>query len=152
VIKYTKFVYTVKVQLQLPQERAPTLPLEELVALARKQQRTQPFGDRLRSLRKAKGLTQTELGKLIGASQRVVVYYEREGGSPSPELLLKFAKALGVSCEILLGVRKPEPAPAENMRLMRRLRRVEQLPLQDRQTVLKMIDALADRAGRRKVG
>ena len=62
------------------------------------------FGDRLRQLRKEQGLTQTELGKRMGISQRLVAYYEAQGGSPSPELLVKFADALGVSTNTLLGV------------------------------------------------
>ena len=66
------------------------------------------FGDRLRQLRKEQGLTQTELGKRVGISQRLVAYYEAQGGSPSPELLVKFADALGISTNTLLGVRPDE--------------------------------------------
>ena len=155
--KYTKFVYTVKVDFSLPLRRAPTLAMEDWLNLPQRPKRTantpaEAFGQRLRRLRKAKGLTQTELGDQIGISQRVVTYYEREGGSPSPELLVKFAQALGISYEALLGVRRAEAQPVENVRLLRRLKRIEQLPAQDRRTVLKMIDALADRAGKRRVG
>ena len=122
--------------------------------MAQKKKKAQPFGERLRGLRKAKGLTQTELGELVGISQRVVTYYEHEGGSPSPELLVRFAKALGLPCEVLLGLKQPVATtePADNLRLQRRFRRLGELPTHDQKAVLRMIDALADHAGRRKAG
>jgi len=36
------------------------------------------FGTILASIRINKGLTQSQLGKLIGVSQRVIAYYEKE--------------------------------------------------------------------------
>lgn len=134
-----------------PQKRAPTL-------LFVSREKRSSFGNRIRELRKLKGMTQEELAADVGLSRRMIVYYETQGGSPSPDLLLKLAKALGVSCEVLLGqkrlARRPAtPAvPFEDVRLLRRLKRLEEIPLHDRKTVLKMIDALADRAGRRKAG
>ena len=100
-------------------------------------------------IERAKGLTQTELGKRVGLSQRLMTYYETQGGSPSPDLLTRFAKELGVSVNVLMGV-APEPRAAsrpdpDSVRLWRRFRRLEELPENDRKTVLKMIDALAER-------
>jgi transcriptional regulator with XRE-family HTH domain len=114
--------------------------------------KSESTGDRIRELRKLRGFTQTELGKLIGVSQRVITYYENEGGSLSPELLAKIAEALRVSADQLLGRKKERVgshAP-ESLRLWRRLKRVEELPPQDKKAVLKMIDAMAERASRRK--
>lgn len=136
-----------------PNARGPTLPF-----MARKSKKTTPkkesVGERIQRFRKARGLTQTEFGKLLGVSQRVVTYYESQGGSLSPELLVKFAEALGVSTDALLGSeRQPKRAAAfapENPRLWRRFKRVEELPDHDRKAVLKMIEALADRVGKRR--
>lgn len=105
-------------------------------------------------MRKARGLTQAELGKLVGVTQRVITYYENEGGSPTPDLLAKLATALRVSTDELLGRGKPcapekQEAPG-SLRLWRRLKRIEELPVHDRKTILKMIDAMAD--ARRKAG
>lgn len=114
------------------------------------------FGKRLRRLRLAKGLTQAELGRLVGLSNRMVAYYEIQGGEPRPELMMKLAEVLGVSLDILMG--RSETAKREgrespdNLRLWRRLKRIEELPAHDRKTILKMIDAMADQAGKRKVG
>lgn len=40
------------------------------------------FGDKVRNLRTKKGLTQSELGKLIGVTKRTVVGWETEGRYP----------------------------------------------------------------------
>ena len=77
---YSIFVYYVKVFDPQPDQRAPTLAF-----MAGKKTRTtksESTGDRIRELRKLRGFTQTELGKLIGVSQRVITYYENEGGHP----------------------------------------------------------------------
>jgi transcriptional regulator with XRE-family HTH domain len=112
------------------------------------------FGDRLRQLRKSLALTQTELGDRMGISQRLVAYYEAQGGSPSPELLVRFAEALGVSTAELLGVTGPSgserPNP-ESVRLWRRFRRVQELPEGDRKAVFRMIDTFVE-GSRRKRG
>ncbi len=138
-----------------PHGRAPTLVP---VARPRKKKpgKTESLGDRIRRYRLAKGLTQTELGELVGVRQRVITYYEVEGVSPPPELLIKVADVLSVSIDELFG-RKSSPKSAasptpENLRRWRRLKRLEELPVHDRKAVLKMIDALADRAGKRKAG
>jgi transcriptional regulator with XRE-family HTH domain len=113
------------------------------------------FGARLREFRVAKGWTQADLGEHVGISQRVVAYYETEGGTPAPELLVRFADALDVSTDVLLG-RKPAPRSTgprpKNLRLLRQFEQLEQLPPDDRKTVMKMIDTLAERSGRRKTG
>lgn len=111
------------------------------------------FGDRLRQLRKSQALTQTELGERMGISQRLVAYYEAQGGSPSPELLVRFAEALGVSTSELLGVtsRASERPNPDSVRLWRRFRRVQELPEGDRKTIFRMIDTFVE-GSRRKRG
>ncbi|MCC6810665.1 MAG: helix-turn-helix domain-containing protein [Deltaproteobacteria bacterium] len=106
------------------------------------------FGHRLRRLRKERGFTQTELGAAIGSSHRMIVYYEVQGGNPPADVLLKLAKALGVSPDVLLGqefVKKSKQSDApHNLRLMRKLRLVEKLPEKERKQVLALIEALVE--------
>lgn len=115
------------------------------------------FGERLKRFRTAKGWTQTDLGEHVGISQRVVAYYETEGGTPAPDLLIKLADALNVSTDVLLG-RKNDPKRSsegprpKNLRLLRQFEQLEQLPPEDRKTVMKMIDTLAERTGKSKAG
>lgn len=108
--------------------------------------KSETFGTRLRRLRQENGLTQLQLGRRVGLSNRMVAYYEIEGGEPRPDLLSRLAEALGVSLDVLAGrtaPRKPLDTP-EDFRLWRRVKRIAELPLHDRKTILKMIDAMAD--------
>lgn len=62
------------------------------------------FGDRLRKLREEAGLTQAELGQIIGASDRVVGYYESNDRFPKkPETLQRLSEVFNVSVDYLLG-------------------------------------------------
>ena len=101
------------------------------------------FGERLARLRKARGYTQTELGELVGVSQRMVTYYERAADHPPAYLVPKLAEALKVTTDELLGVRpvEAEPAPRQT-RLWRKLREIEKLPAGDRKAVMKLLDGL----------
>lgn len=113
---------------------------------------SETLGDRIRRFRKVKGLTQTELGEIVGISQRLMTYYETQGGRPAADLLARFAEALDVSTDVLLGRTEAEDprasASPQTLRLWRRLRRIEEIPPQDQKAILKMIDALADRTGK----
>jgi len=105
--------------------------------------RTLPgFGPQLAQIRKARGLTQTELGQKLGVSQRVVAYYEQADAQPPGPLLLDLAQALG---------RRPlktPPSSPKTVRLLKRLQQVETLPRTDQQAVLKFVDALVTSRGR----
>lgn len=137
---------------QVDAEDVPTL----LVEMA-KRGSTEPadatFGTRLREFRNAKGLTQAALGHKVGLSQRMVAYYEIQGGTPGPALLAKLAGALGVTTDALVGRDRAQKATTdvghEHVRIWRRFRRLTELPPHDRKAILKMIDAMAD-AARRK--
>jgi len=105
------------------------------------------FGKRLAQVRKARGITQTELATKIGVSQRVIAYYEKETNRPPAHLLPKIVKALGVSADVLLGSQDlPAAPPATSKRLIKRIEKLERLPAQDQRMVLRMIDTLADKA------
>ena len=46
-------------------------------------------GNRLREVRKAKGLTQTELGELIGVGKSAICCYEKETRNPTLEAVIE---------------------------------------------------------------
>jgi transcriptional regulator with XRE-family HTH domain len=120
---------------------APQIPEGTDTMKARETDET--FGERLAEARQRRGLTQAELGKAVGASQRVIAYYEGEGGQPPGALLAHLARTLKVTSDELLGLKpatdKPSPKTA---RLLKRLRKIEDLPAADQRTVLKLLDAL----------
>ncbi|MDD3654820.1 MAG: helix-turn-helix transcriptional regulator [Desulfotomaculaceae bacterium] len=62
------------------------------------------FGDRLKKLRRDAGLTQAELGKRIGVSERVIGYYEANARFPNKqETLQKISEVFDVSIDSLVG-------------------------------------------------
>ena len=60
-------------------------------------------GKRLRDARKSKGLTQEELGKMVGVGKSTICSYEKETRNPSLETIIEFLSVLGVSADYLLG-------------------------------------------------
>jgi transcriptional regulator with XRE-family HTH domain len=103
------------------------------------------FGPRLAALRESRGMTQTELGDAAGVSQRMIAYYEMADAQPPGSLLVTLARALKVSADELLGL-KPvtEKTSPKTARLLKRLRRIEELPAADQRAVLKLVDALLE--------
>ena len=99
------------------------------------------LADNMMLLRKKKGLSQAELGKMIGTSGDVIGRYERGDISPSIEAVAKIADALEVSIDYLIGKTKMElDADA-----LRRLEDIAALSDENKKFVLNMIDmALRD--------
>ena len=60
-------------------------------------------GERLKNLRKAKGLTQSELGQLIGVKKSVICLYERELRNPTLESIIKLCEIFNVDADYLIG-------------------------------------------------
>ena len=56
---------------------------------------------KLKEFRKAKGVTQVELGKAIGATSRTVARWEAEQVDMPFKTAVKIAKFLGVSLDVL---------------------------------------------------
>jgi hypothetical protein len=75
----------------------------------------------------------------------MIAYYARDGVQPPGAILVELAKALRVSTDELLGV-KPvrEVLSPKTARLLKRLRRVEELPPADQRAVLKLVDAMLE--------
>ena len=66
---------------------------------------------KLRELRKNKGITMKELGKLVGVSEAAISQYETGKRQMSNEVLLRLGEFFDVSVGYLLGV-ESEKAPA----------------------------------------
>ena len=126
-----------------------------LLVAKRRRKKQEPaqegFGPRLARLRQARGLTQEELGAAVGISNRMVAYYERADAVPPGPLLGKLAQALKAPTDELLGLApiKDGTSP-KTARLLKRLRKVEELPPADQRTVLKLVTALVET--RRRTG
>lgn len=55
------------------------------------------FGERIKSIRKKKNITQAELGRRMGISQQTIAKYEKAVEQPKYKTVVKLARALDVS-------------------------------------------------------
>ncbi len=60
-------------------------------------------GDRLRKLREAKDLNQTELGQLIGVKKSAISSYENEKRMPNTEIIISLMQIFSVTADYLIG-------------------------------------------------
>ena len=99
------------------------------------------IGERLARLRKARGLTQSELAQRIGIIQTLVSDYEVGNLRLSAEMAVRFAKALHVSVDELLGHKSSKTNGALSLKLVRRLKGIEELPPTKQKALLQLVDA-----------
>lgn len=71
------------------------------------------LSERIAALRKERGLTQEQLGKMVGVSYQAVGKWEK-GGAPDVELLPILAEQLGVTIDALFGLDSGEPVHIED--------------------------------------
>ena len=62
------------------------------------------MGERLRALRKERGLGQNQLAELLNISNASVSYWETGKQIPSAEVIFKFATFFEVSADFILGI------------------------------------------------
>ena len=66
------------------------------------------LGEILKELRKDRGLSQTELAKAVGVSQKAIDYWERAINEPKASYIIALADFFDISSDELLG-RKQHP-------------------------------------------
>lgn len=100
------------------------------------------LGQRLARLRKERGLTQGEVAKRTGLTQVLVSNYECDRLRLSAEMAVRFIKALGIAAEDLLGEKKKTQPVEEqpSLKLLRRMKQIEALPLYEQRALLTTID------------
>lgn len=100
------------------------------------------FGDRLKTLRLEKGLTQTELGNRVGLSRRMIVHYEKHATRPPADKVLALANALGLPVNELVKANGRTAAANVNPKFARKLEKAKMLPSADQQLLNTMIGSL----------
>lgn len=112
----------------------------------RKTEVIESFGERLAELRKDAGFTQVEFAAEVGITQRMVAYYEAPDAHPPAHLLPQMARALGVSVDVLLGLRAPrQPKKLATARLERRLQEIGKLDAAEKRQIIQIIDTFIER-------
>lgn len=103
---------------------------------------------RLKELREERGLTQKELGKMIGGQQANIYNYEVGRTEPSIDILKQFADIFGVSVGYLVGAEdesgRPVPSdlPQKDLDLLKAFHKLDAF---EQETILIQINALADK-------
>ena len=60
--------------------------------------------NRIRQLRKERGITMKELGRIVGLAESTISQYENGKREPDNKTLLMFSKYFGVSVDYILGL------------------------------------------------
>jgi transcriptional regulator with XRE-family HTH domain len=92
-------------------------------------------------------MTQVELAAALGTHQTSLSQIERGVRGVGVQHMLKLAKALNVPPDKLLASGKQGAMRARNEKLLRRVRRIEKLPLEHQEAVVRMLDAFLDTHG-----
>lgn len=120
----------------------PVPPPPKSVAISKSE-----IGRRVQSLRRERGMTQAELATMLDAHVQSVSQIERGVRGLTVQQVVRLARALGVPTDSILGdAKKGAPkSPRINGRLLRHLRRIEELPAAKQKALLEILDGLADR-------
>jgi transcriptional regulator with XRE-family HTH domain len=110
----------------------------KVVVLSKKE-----IGERLRTLRQGRGITQVRLAKMLGTQQTAISQVELGNRGLTIQQVVKLAKALSVPTDAILA--ESNGASREGLpkdrRLLQRIRQIERLPKTEKQALLKTIDA-----------
>ncbi len=97
-------------------------------------------GQRIARLRKERGYTQIELAERMSIIQGLISDYERDKLRLHGEMVVRFAQALEVTADELLGINSSKNGVKPNLKILRRLKKIESLPASSQKTLLKTID------------
>ena len=100
-------------------------------------------GDRIKELRIAKKLTQSDLAKIVGLSYIQIGRYETQKSNPSSDVLHKIASALDTTIDYLMQGSKDDLVSTQftDKELLNQFKEVEKLNSDDKFLVKTFIDA-----------
>jgi transcriptional regulator with XRE-family HTH domain len=95
----------------------------------------------LRELRLRSGLPLREAARRLDVLHTKLVYWEKTGKVPHPDLVMKLATLYGVSVEEVLGQPKLRNVPPSSGRMGRVLEAASRLPRRQQQKIIDMAEA-----------
>lgn len=108
--------------------------------------------ERIRSLRKEKGWSQIELAERSKTDPRQISRYENGHITPSVEVMIRLARTLDITMDyLLIEDAQKRPINMEKNELMEKLYAVEALAPEDRETLLKVLEALVAKSKVKKL-
>lgn len=135
----------------------PTMPRKSKLKLPALELGEERVGQRIARTRKERGYTQNELAERIGTIQALVSDYERDKLRLNAEMAVRFAIALEVSTDELLGLQSQtgngkkqakSNGRKASRKVLRRLEQIEDLPTNQQTVLLKTIDTFIKAAGK----
>jgi transcriptional regulator with XRE-family HTH domain len=102
-------------------------------------------GEKIKQLRKDKGLQQKTVATDVGLDQSNYNKVENGKREPSVEVLQKLSVILGVTVDELLNAedkKQPTPVTVEDKTVSEKIRLVEQLEDEDKNVIYKMLDTM----------
>ena len=108
------------------------------------------IGQRIACIRKQRGYTQKELANKIGIERHLISDYERGKIRLYDEMVTRFAVALGISTDDLLGLKAGRHIIKDvpSLRIIKRVKRIEKLPLSKQKSLLQIIDGFLKSEGK----
>ena len=105
--------------------------------------RKKTFADRLKELRKERGISQAELAGMIEVHFTQVSRYERGETKPNAEAMTKMARALNTTVDYLMNGSTSELVESAGLdkELIDRFKQVQELGAEEKKTVLSLLDA-----------
>jgi len=100
--------------------------------------------NRIREIRKERGLTMKELGVVVGLAESTISQYETGKRQPDNETLLRLAEYFGVTVDYLLGGAAPGPSITFDDFTYAMHGHSGELTEHDKKILLQMAAALAD--------
>lgn len=102
------------------------------------------LGQRIANFRKDIGLTQVQLADKMGIVQTLVSDYERDKLRPHPEMLVRFAIALEISLDELMGLKESNQVVTtkSGKNLLKKLHQAVILPASDQKVLLSILEGL----------
>ena len=107
------------------------------------------IGERIARLRKERGYTQRELAERIGIIHSLVSDYEKGKLRLYDQMVTRFALALEVSADTILGLKgNGHERHNPSLKILRRLSRIDALSDSEQKALLKTVDMFIKAAGR----
>lgn len=102
------------------------------------------FPDRLKRLRKERGLSQAEFGDLVGVNYLQIGRYERGQSFPAAVTLRRIAEALNTTTDYLIDGATDALAVdrLSDQKLLKQFQLIEKLPEDQKGFVIRVIDSL----------
>lgn len=101
------------------------------------------LSSRIQSLRKEKGISQSELADLAGISRAQINRYENQGADPSASTLKAIANHLDTTVDFLINGSSNDKARAslKNTELLKHFKEVDSMPDNDKNALMRVISA-----------